>query len=147
MNSNISMFADDTKLYVRADTANLRKQLQEDLSRMEEWAEKWQLRFHPDKCTVLRLGKLPADASTGYCMKKGTDSVTLSVTKVEKDLHVGVLVDSQLSFKDPSPKQFSKQIEYLELSVEHLCIYLNTDTMPFLFKGLVRPILEYGQAA
>ena len=98
VNSNISMFANDTKLYVRADTADLRKQLQEDLSRMKEWAEKWQLCSHPDKCTVLRLGKLPAEASTGYCTKKGTDSVTQSVTKVEKDL--GVLVDSHLSFKD-----------------------------------------------
>ena len=77
-------------------------------------------------------------------LKKGTDSVTLSVTNVEKDL--GVLVDSQLSFKDHVSQTVLKANRVLGV-IRRTFMYLNTDTMPFLFKGLVRPILEYGQVA
>ena len=29
--------------------------LQEDLSALDRWEETWQMKFHPDKCTVIRI--------------------------------------------------------------------------------------------
>ena len=83
--SNIIMFADDTKLYARSDTRDSVVQLQNDLSKLEEWAAKWQLRFHPEKCTVLRLGKQSTDVRTDYCMKRESCTVVLNEVHVEKD--------------------------------------------------------------
>ena len=46
------LFADDILLYrqVRNQT-----DLQKDLSALEEWESKWQMSFHPAKCTVIRI--------------------------------------------------------------------------------------------
>ena len=33
------------------------KDLQADLSRLEDWSTKWQLRFNADKCKVLHIGR------------------------------------------------------------------------------------------
>ena len=48
--SKAVMYADDTKVYRRTDTPNGQQLLQEDLDALYKWSEKWQLRFHPDKC-------------------------------------------------------------------------------------------------
>ena len=34
-----------------------RKKLQRDLDRLQTWSDKWLLKFHPDKCKVLRVNK------------------------------------------------------------------------------------------
>ena len=142
--SNIIMFADDTKLYLRSDTRDSVVQLQSDLSKMEEWAAKWQLRFHPEKCIVLRLGKKNIDTQTEYHMKRESGTVVLKEVHAEKDL--GVLVDSKLSFKDQVSQVALKGNRVLGI-VRRTFVSLDADTILFLFKGLIRPILEYGQAA
>ena len=45
-------FADDSKVYRTIYDENDAKQLQCDLNTLQRW---WQLRFHPDKCEVLRV--------------------------------------------------------------------------------------------
>ena len=50
------MFADDTKLYARSDKDEGPQKLQEDLNAMQAWSDKWLLRFHPQKCSVMKLG-------------------------------------------------------------------------------------------
>ena len=47
---------------------------------MEEWAAKWQLRLHPEKCTVLRLWKLNTNMQTKYQMER--ESCTVPLIKV-----------------------------------------------------------------
>ena len=91
----VKLFADDTKLYMRSDEAGASEKLKEELNVLETWAERWQLRFHPDKCTVLKVGRSSSESQ--YHMTNGAEPVVLTETKVERDL--GVFVDSQLSFK------------------------------------------------
>ena len=64
----VKLFADDTQLYVRSDEAGASEKLQEDLNVLETWAERWQLRFHPDKCTVLKVGRSSSESQ--YHMTK-----------------------------------------------------------------------------
>ena len=55
--STAYMFADDTKVYRNIKTHIDREVLQSDLSRLEDWSRKWQLRFNADKCKVLHIGR------------------------------------------------------------------------------------------
>ena len=53
---DMKIFADDTKIYHKTSTRQDCINLQKDIDRLQDWAEKWQLKFHPDKCKVLRIG-------------------------------------------------------------------------------------------
>ena len=49
------LFADDCLLYrhIRNDKDSV--DLQTDLTALEDWETKWQVCFHPEKCTVIRV--------------------------------------------------------------------------------------------
>ena len=44
------LFADDTKIFRKIRSLEDSITLQSDIDRLENWSEKWLLRFHPDKC-------------------------------------------------------------------------------------------------
>ena len=48
--SEIFLFADDTKNCRQIMNLNDCELLQEDIFKMKEWSDKWKLKFHPDKC-------------------------------------------------------------------------------------------------
>ena len=50
--SNVRLFADDTIVYVNT---NKQHQLQDDLRNLEEWENRWDMRFNPSKCEVIRF--------------------------------------------------------------------------------------------
>ena len=77
-------------------------------------------------------------------MKNGSDTVVLAETKVERDL--GVLVDSQLTFKDHILQAVAKSNKLLLGIIRRSFVHLDEDTIRLLFRGIVRPVLEYGQA-
>ena len=52
----IRLFADDTKVFSQSDNIEGTSTLQEDLDKLQDWSAKWLLRFHPEKCHVLKLG-------------------------------------------------------------------------------------------
>ena len=53
----ISMFADDTKIAGDADSDEDCQRIQQDIDRLENGAEKWQMEFNPDKCEVINFGR------------------------------------------------------------------------------------------
>ena len=55
--SQVFLFADDTKMYRQIQDASDRHTFQEDISKLQEWADKWLLRFHPDKCNLMTIGR------------------------------------------------------------------------------------------
>ena len=56
--SQVLLFADDTKMYrqIQKDASD-HHTFQEDISKLQEWADKWLLRFHPDKCKLMTIGR------------------------------------------------------------------------------------------
>ena len=54
--SKIFKFADYPKLCHRARNPDDIMQLQEDINKLVEWANKWQMSFNVDKCSVMHIG-------------------------------------------------------------------------------------------
>ena len=137
--SLISLFADDTKLYIPITSDDSTMQLQEDLWKLETWATMMQMKFHPLKCKVLVLGSNNKKAE--YFMHKDDGTMhKLEVTEVEKDL--GVFTDNQLKFSQHCQNKVNvanKTMRY----IKHTFKYIDEDMFVLLYRSLVRPHLEY----
>jgi len=53
----VYIFADDTKVMGPVSTDAEAKHLQETINQLNEWAERWQMEFNADKCSILHFGK------------------------------------------------------------------------------------------
>ena len=131
---NIQMFADDTKLYLPVRDPSDAGLLQADINAAMDWSKKWQLCFNPGKCKVLHVGK--ANNRLIYSMG---DSL-LDSTDLERDL--GVQVDAELKFREHAAAAVSKASQMLAV-IRRSFAHLDADTLPVLFKSMVRPHLEY----
>ena len=55
VNSTCPLFADDCLLYWQVNTPNDAAILHQDLYNLEQWAEKWFMKFNPAKCVILTV--------------------------------------------------------------------------------------------
>ena len=55
--------ADDTKLFRKVNTDGDKQHLQNDLDRLVEWSEKWQMLFNFGKCKCLHTGHVNLDVN------------------------------------------------------------------------------------
>ena len=145
--SEIRLFADDTKLFTRSDIPGATDTLQNDLDILQQWSEKWLLRFHPEKCHVLKLGTKKSEVEY-HMTKRNSDgnnvSLNLAESPFEKDL--GVFIDNKLNFKEHVHRTTSRANKIMGV-IRRTFDFLTEDTFAQLFKSLVRPILEYGNSA
>ena len=52
------MFADGINVFREICSENDLECLQRDLACLEKWSDTWLLKFHPEKCKILTVGKL-----------------------------------------------------------------------------------------
>nr|VZI28645.1 unnamed protein product [Spirometra erinaceieuropaei] len=91
LDCEVAMFADDMKIWSVIRGPADEDRLQMNLNRLEEWSNRWLLRFNVAKCTILRLGNTTRSASTrGYFL----GGAALQEVEAQKDL--GVLTTSSL---------------------------------------------------
>ena len=109
---------------------------------MLQWSQDSLLRFHPDKCVWMRIGKSPQDQDNPPTQVYVIDNKYLAHSSDEKDL--GVFIDTDLKFDKHIASKVSKAIQIAGLirrSFEHL----DCDTFNVLFTTLARH-LEYAQS-
>ena len=96
--SNIKFFADDTMLFsIVKDPALSANNLNHDLGIIQQWAHQWKMEFNPD----------PTKQATEVlfsCKKSSPNHPQLifngiSVAKVKDQKHLGLILDSSLSFE------------------------------------------------
>jgi hypothetical protein len=135
--TNVKLFADDTKIYNSIGKPKDCESLQDDLSYLEEWSNLWLLKFHPDKCSVLKVGK----NTTQHDYK--LEGTTLKVVDSEKDL--GVTTDPELKFREHINDKVNTANKIAGI-IRRLFKNLDEKIFKRLFTSMVRPHLEYCQA-
>ena len=134
ISSEVAKFADDTKLFRVVKTKRDCEELQKDLSKLGEWAEKWQMRFNVKKCKVMHIG---AKNQNFTYRLMGSE---LSVTAQERDL--GVLVDNSMKVSTQCAAAIRKANSMLGVIKKGVENRTANIIMP-LYKSMVRPHLEY----
>eukprot|EP00794_Sanderia_malayensis_P016301 gene16301-17938_t len=56
IHTHVKLFANDTKVYADVSKSISSQELQGDITRLDEWARKWQLAFNSSKCKVMHMG-------------------------------------------------------------------------------------------
>ncbi len=140
INAAVRIFADDdTKIFQPINERADQQKLQENLGRLEEWADTWKMPFHPEKCKVMHIGK--EIEQFRYTKLANGYSVPLEYTDEEKDL--GVIVDNSLCFEQHCEAAINKANRILSV-IRRSFKYIDREVLLTLYKSLVRPHLEYG---
>jgi len=84
----ILKFADDTKIFGKVTDQASRDILQEDLTKLYNWSQDWQMDLNVEKCKVMHIG--PSNPEYKYLM----NSHVLQEVNQEKDL--GIMITSNL---------------------------------------------------
>ena len=138
--SQVFLFTDDTKMYRQIQDASDRHTFQEDISQLQKWADKWLLRFHPDKCKLMTIGRdTPTELYTMYSEDKGL----IPMTNVQSEKDVNIIFDLNMSFREDINSCATKANNIMGI-IRRTYTYLDIESLKLLSKSLVRPHLEYG---
>ena len=137
VSSTVYLFADDTKIFKIIENENDPKILQRDLDSLRKWSDTWLLRFHPQKCKFMNLGKNKEQVE----YKLGDHR--LDQISEEKD--IGVHIDDELSFNRHISEKIKKANSMAGI-IRRSFKYLDKETFTPLYKSLVRTHLEYASS-
>ena len=134
----IKKFADDTKLAMTIRNLLDAQEMQANLDRIGEWANKWKMSFNVKKCKVMHYGR--SNIRYGYSM----NGSAIEEVKEEKDL--GVWVEEDLK----SSKQCKVAAQNANWALGQLSRafhFRKASCIVPLYKTFVRPKLEHAVAA
>ena len=139
--SNVKFFADDTMLFsIVKDAKMSADELNHDLDLIHQWAHKWKMEFNPDPSKQ-------ANEVLFSCKKVHANHPALFfngtlVKKVNEQKHLGLILDSGLTFKKHFDDKIIKAKKNIGI-IKHLSKFLPLKTLDQMFKTLVRPHLDY----
>jgi hypothetical protein len=137
--ATVRLFADDTIAYMTMTGENDAASLQHDLDKLAAWEDKWQMKFHPDKCSILRItrSKTPLMYNYqlhGHVLKSETNSK-----------YLGVTIDNKLCWNTHISNICRKANSSLAFLRRNLQIN-QQQIKSSAYTTLVRPQLEYAAA-
>ena len=132
--STLKMYADDVTIYHKVNNGNDYNNFKADLSAIQTWALKWQVKINIDKCKVLRFGNKN--------VKKSYNVNNIKIMRSECEKILGVSIDAECSFKQHSFNivQKARMTACNILRAFKVC---DITVMVSLYKTYVRSILEY----
>ena len=114
--------------------------LQRDIDRSGSWARKWGMRFQPVKCNMMQLtNKRSSKIQASYTLE-GT-----VVENVESIKYLGVTITNDLKWNTHISNVCTKANRTLRFLRRNL-YSCPPDVKEAAYKGLVRPVLEYGSS-
>jgi hypothetical protein len=139
ISSMVMMFADDTKVFTQVQSEDDCAKLQDDLDKLGEWSNQWQLQFNVKKCGVMHYGKSQTDRHD-YSMKEGDGRRELGKLEEEKDL--GVLFVRALTFTKHVGAVVNKANRVVGVT-KRTFDHMDKQMFKIIYKTMIRPHLEY----
>ena len=139
---NVKLFADDTSLCTVVKNSNTAAEdMNHDLELIRQWAHDWRMSFNPD------LQKQAVEILFSRKRNKidhpGILFNNTPVKKVEEHKHLGLVLDSKLSFSAHIKAAITGSRRGIDL-LRYLSKYLPRHTLNELHKLYVRSHLDYG---
>jgi hypothetical protein len=135
----IRLFADDTCLFIEVDdpddTAN---DLNQDLEKLNQWANKWHVDFSPPKTEELIISRKRTPIDHPLANLDGTP-----IHRVQNHKHLGLTLSTDLSWNTHINEIVNKANKRLGI-MRTLKYKLDRLSLEKIHLGFIRPILEYG---
>ena len=138
--SEIGLFADDCVCYREIKRTEEIVKLQADIDRLGCWEREWGMRFQPVKCNIMQM--------TRKRLKKINVSYNLEgsvLTSVENIKYIGITITNDLKWNTRVSNICTKANRTLGFLRPNLSA-CPQDVKESAYKGLVRPVLEYGSS-
>ena len=139
---NVKLFADDTSLFTVVEDSNTAaNDMNHDLDLISQWAHTWRMSFNPDpqkQAVELTFSRKKIQIDHPVILFNN-----IPVKKVVEHKHLGIILDSKLSFSAHIKSAISKTRKGISL-LKYLSNYLPRHTLNELYKLYVRPHLDYG---
>jgi hypothetical protein len=112
--------------------------LNEDLEKINQWANKWHVDFSPPKTEELLVTRKRVIVDHPQAL---LDSVPIK--RVDSHKHLGLIITKDLTWKDQITESIDKANRRLGI-MRSLKYKLDRLSLERIYKGFIRPILEYG---
>ena len=134
--SDDRLFADDCLLYRHISSIQDSALLQQDLSALEKWETTWQMQFHPQKCTVIRINPNRRQLiNTSYQIHGHTLEV------MDSSKYLGVTISEDLNWRkhiDDTVNKANKILEFVRRNLSDCSAPVKSAA----YTTMVRPRLE-----
>ena len=133
------LFADDMIVHMTMISENDAASLQQDLDRLASWEKKWQMQFHPQKCSVLRISRCKSPKFFQYHLH---GHILQSETKSK---YLGITINNKLSWNnhiDNVCKKANNSLAFLRRNLQISQQHIKAKA----YTTLIRPQLEYAAA-
>ena len=139
---NVKLFADDTSLFTVVENPNTSaNDMNHDLDLISQWAYTWRMSFNPDpqkQAVELKFSMKKSEIDHPVILFND-----IPVKKVDEHKHLGIILDSKLSFSAHIKSAISKTRQGISL-LKYLSKYLPRHTVNEIYKLYVRPHMDYG---
>ena len=143
--TNIALFADDTKIWRDINSEADCEILQNDINTLSTWTRNNKMSFHPDKCKALSIHDSRPDfvkvLPFPYCYYNINGNI-IEFCENERDL--GVLVSSNFRWDDQHNKILKKAHQMLGFTKRTCHFILDARKRRSLYLSLVRSNFEHG---
>ena len=134
------LFADYSTIYQEIRTYDEHLALQDDLRKLDAWAETWQMIFKPSKCFVMTITLKHHVSHFTYRIKDSP------LTKTDTHTYLGVDIDKKMTWTPHCNTVKKKASRSLGL-VQRTLHAAPRGCKETAYKALVRPKLEYASTA
>ena len=135
-NSNIALFADDSYIYRSINSKEDADKLQHDLDKLVTWEKNWSMKFHPDKCKLLRITNKRNIIDTSYYIHG------IQLENVEKAKYLGITLTRKLSW-NAHISGICTKAHHARFFLQRNLVKSSKDTRLSCYKTFIRPIVEY----
>ena len=138
LKSDCLLYADDTSLFdIVDDPVTSSQKLNNDLSKINDWARKWLVTINPSKteCMTFSAKRIkPPHPDLFYGDNK--------INEVAQHTHLGVVLCNNLSWRAHIFNIYEKASKRLNI-LKGIKFKVDRSTLRKLYKSLVRPLMEY----